>query len=174
MKPIVTLLSAMILSAIFLVACDRPAGNLKNLQLTVDSLRQQLKGLYKPGMGELMSSIQLHHSKLWFAGENKNWPLAEYNESLIQSAFKKIQLYHGDQTEAKAAFMILPVMDSISNAIREKDKQSFEKSFHLMTVTCNNCHAVTRHPFNVIVIPETPPVTDQDFRVAMKQMLTNK
>ncbi|HTI90210.1 MAG TPA: hypothetical protein VL727_06445 [Puia sp.] len=163
MKPIVTLLSTIILSAVFLAACNRPSGELKNLQATVDSMQQQLKGVYKPGMGELMSGIQLHHAKLWFAGENKNWLLAEYNESLIHSAFKKIQLYHGDQPEAKAAFMILPAMDSISNAIREKDKHKFERSFHLMTITCNNCHAVTNHPFNVITIPIVPPVTDQRF-----------
>lgn len=120
--------------------------------------------VYTPGMGEIMSNIQLHHAKLWFAGENENWPLAEYNESLIQSAFKRIQTFHGDKAEAKTAFMIYPSMDSISNAIRQKDIRSFERSFRFMTLTCNNCHTVTRHEFNVITIPTTPPVTDQDFK----------
>jgi hypothetical protein len=171
MKSIFTLVSAVLLFAAPRTGCNNHSHITKTqrLQLQIDSLQLRLNNLYKPGMGELMSNIQLHHSKLWFAGENQNWPLAEYNESLIQSAFKKIQLYHGDKPEAKAAFMIFPAMDSISNAIREKDKQSFERSFSLMTVTCNNCHSVTSHPFNLITIPKFPPVTDQDFKTAMKQ-----
>ena len=164
MKPIFTLVSAVLLFTAPMAGCNSHTEKAQSLQAQIDSFRLLLNNLYKPGMGELMSNIQLHHSKLWFAGENKNWPLAEYNESLIQSAFKKIQLYHGDKPEAKAAFMFLPAMDSISNAIREKDKRSFERSFTLMTVTCNNCHSVTGHPYNVITIPAIPPVTDQDFK----------
>jgi hypothetical protein len=164
MKPTFILVSAVLLFAASMAGCNGHTQKAQSLQSQIDSFRLLLNNLYKPGMGELMSNIQLHHSKLWFAGENKNWPLAEYNESLIQSAFKKIQLYHGDNPEAKAAFMFLPAMDSISNAIRKKDKRSFERSFSLMTVTCNNCHSVTGHPYNVITIPAIPPVTDQDFK----------
>ncbi len=40
--------------------------------------------MYQPGMGELMTTIQLHHAKLWFAGKNANWALAAYDESLIK------------------------------------------------------------------------------------------
>ena len=163
-----TLVSVIVLFSALVAGCNSNTAEAQRLQSQNDSLRLRLNNLYKPGMGELMSNIQLHHSKLWFAGENQNWSLAEYNESLIQSAFRKIQLYHGDQPEAKAASMILPAMDSISNAIREKNKRSFERSFFLMTVTCNNCHAVTSHPFNVITIPKIPPVTDQDFKTAVK------
>ena len=168
MKLLIPLVSAILLFAALLAGCNSQSEKAKSLQSQIDSLRLLLSTVYKPGMGELMSNIQFHHSKLWFAGENKNWPLAGYNESLIQSAFKKIQLYHGDRPEAKAAFMIFPAMDSISKAISEKNKGSFERSFLLMTVTCNNCHTVTSHPFNVITIPKIPPVTDQDFKTTVK------
>jgi hypothetical protein len=163
MKSLIPLVSAILLFAALLTGCNSHTEQTQSLQSQIDSLRLRLNNLYAPGMGELMSNIQLHHSKLWFAGEHQNWPLAEYNESLIQSAFKKIQLYHGSKPEAKAAFMIFPAMDSISKAISEKNKGAFERSFRLMTVTCNNCHTVTSHPFNVITVPKIPPVTDQDF-----------
>jgi hypothetical protein len=45
----------------------------------------QQNNAYTPGFGDLMSSIQVHHSKLWFAGKNQNWALAAYEESLIHS-----------------------------------------------------------------------------------------
>ena len=172
MKPFFPLVAAILMIGASLAGCTSHSNEAQSLQPQIDSLRLMLNNLYKPGMSELMSNIQLHHSKLWFAGENQNWPLAEYNESLIQSAFKKIQLYHGDKPEAKAAFMIFPAMDSISKAISEKNKGSFERSFLLMTVTCNNCHTVTSYPFNLITIPKIPPVTDQDFKTAMKQKIT--
>jgi hypothetical protein len=167
MKPLSPLFPSILLFATLMIGCNRPSEGTQSLQPQIDSLRLRLTNLYKPGMGEIMSNIQFHHAKLWFAGENKNWPLAEYNESLIQSAFKRIQLFHGDKSEAKAASMIYPSMDSISNAIRKKDTRLFERSFLFMTNTCNNCHAVTRHDFNVITIPKIPPVTNQDFKSAV-------
>jgi hypothetical protein len=164
MKPMFTLVSAILLLSAIVAGCNSHTEEAQRLQSQNDSLRLRLNSLYKPGMGELMSNIQLHHSKLWFAGQNQNWLLAGYNESLIRSAFKKIQLYHGNDPEARAAFMIVPAVDSISKAISDKNKSAFERSFLLMTVTCNNCHEATSHPFNVITIPKSLPVTDQDFR----------
>ena len=168
MKPLLSLFSAIALSITLLVACNRHAGETQDLQQQVDSLRLRLNTLYKPGMGEIMSGIQLHHAKLWLAGENKNWPLAGYNESLIRSAFKRIQLYHGGTFEAKAASMIDIPMDSVTNAIGQKNVRAFEKSFNFLTTTCNNCHAVTNHAFNVITIPNAPPVGNQDFKIPAK------
>ena len=31
-----------------------------------------------PGFEEFMSNIQAHHAKLWFAGQNHNWKLADF------------------------------------------------------------------------------------------------
>jgi hypothetical protein len=63
-----------------------------------------------------MSGIQVHHAKLWFAGDARNWKLAE-----------------------------------------------FKSAFILLTNTCNNCHRATKHEFNVIRVPQTPPFTNQVF-----------
>lgn len=156
MKPWFTLVSSLMLLAALAAGCNTHNDP------------------YKPGMGELMSSIQLHHAKLWFAGENDNWLLAEYNQSLIRSAFKKIQLYHGETNEAKAAVMIDPAMDSIRNAIARKDRQAFESGFRFLTASCNTCHVVTKHGFNLIIIPTTPPIGNQDFAMPLQQQSTTR
>ena len=147
MKPSAALLSAILFPAIFFLACH------------------QTPAPYQPGVGELMSSIQLHHAKLWFAGENDNWLLAAYNQSLITNAFKRIQLYHGETLEAKAAYIIDPAMDSVRNAIARKDHLAFESGFRFLTTSCNNCHIVTKHAFNVITIPTVAPIGNQDFNL---------
>jgi len=165
MKPLSPLFLSILLFAAVLIGCNRHPEGTQNLQPQIDSLRLRLNTFYKPGMGEIMSNIQIHHAKLWFAGENKNWPLAGYNVSLIRSAFKKIQLYHGGTFEAKAASMIDPAMDSVTSAIGQKNVPGFERSFIFLTTTCNNCHTVTKHAFNVITVPTTPPVGNQDFKI---------
>jgi hypothetical protein len=169
MKSLFHFLVATILSGSFLAACNRDKEGTVNLKLQIDSLRLELKDAYKPGTGELMSNIQLHHIKLWFAGKNANWPLAEYNESLIRSAFKKLQIYHGGTFEATAAAMIDSPLDSLTKAIAQKDSRSFEKTFVFLTTTCNNCHAVTKHPFNVITVPTIQYFSDQDFKAMIKK-----
>jgi hypothetical protein len=130
------------------------------LHAQIDSLKDQLKKSYVPGTGELMTNIQIHHAKLWFAGSNSNWLLAEYQESLIRSGFKKVQQYHGQKLVA----MIEPAMDSVEKAIREKNAGSFRRQFEFMTSSCNNCHLVTDHPYNVILTPTNVPLDNQRYK----------
>jgi len=149
----------------FLQACNTITPNDRTvpLQAQIDSLRQELKKNYVPGTGELMSNIQLHHTKLWFAGNNGSWPLAEYQESLIRSGFKKVQLYHGQKPEGQLVAMIAPALDSVEAAIHKKDKATFIRQYQFMTSSCNACHQATKHPFNVIKIPQLLPMDDQEY-----------
>ena len=173
MKAIFVLLAIVATGAILLVACNDRSVKDPDIQKELDSLKLRVATMYQPGMGELMTTIQLHHAKLWFAGKNANWSLAAYDESLIQSAFKKIQRYHGETAEARAASMIDVPMDSISAAIARQDGHAFTRSFTLLTTTCNNCHAVTKHPYNVIIIPHDLPVDNQDFTIETKSRISS-
>ncbi|HTJ13445.1 MAG TPA: hypothetical protein VL547_15530 [Dinghuibacter sp.] len=123
---------------------------------------------YTPGFGELMLNIQIHHAKLWFAGDSANWPLAEYEESLIRSGFKKLSLYHGASADGRFLPMIVGPLDSIDAAISLKDPSAFHRGFLLLTTTCNNCHVVTSHGFNAITVPVAPPIGNQRYSVPAK------
>jgi hypothetical protein len=58
------------------------------MQARLDSLQNKLDSAYKPGTGALMNTIvQPHHIKLWFAGQNKNWALTEYEKTGINGWF---------------------------------------------------------------------------------------
>ncbi|HVX51453.1 MAG TPA: hypothetical protein VHB48_14915, partial [Chitinophagaceae bacterium] len=58
-----------------LTACATQANN-QQLLAKIDSLQKQLDSAYKPGLGEFMGGIQMHHAKLYFAGQSGNWKLA--------------------------------------------------------------------------------------------------
>jgi hypothetical protein len=156
--------TAIFLSFFLFLSCSQNEKRINYLQLQIDSLQRQLRNNYTPGFGELMSNIQIHHAKLWFAGDNRNWALAKYEESLILSAFKKIQQYHGDKPEAKIAAMINPAMDSVDQAIEHKSQAAFRQSFLFLNNSCNGCHQATKRSFNVIVTPIVPPITNQAYK----------
>src|SRR5689334_4746808 len=107
------------------------------MQAIIDSLQKQLNETYKPGFGASMSGIQTHHAKLWFSGVNQNWPLADFEVHEIQEALEDIQKFCGDRPESKSIGMINPPIDSINNAIQQKNPQLFKSSFTLLTNTCN-------------------------------------
>ncbi len=150
--------------AIFLFSCNHATNETAILQKRVDSLQTQLDNTYKPGLGEFMSDIQVHHAKLWFAGKYGNWDLANFEVGEIQEALDDIPKYCSDRPEVKSIGMIDPAIDSISAAIKDKDQNKFDSSFILLTATCNDCHKATNHGFNSIKIPDIPPVSNQVFR----------
>ncbi|HYS48851.1 MAG TPA: hypothetical protein VEM36_08765 [Xanthobacteraceae bacterium] len=42
---------------------------------------------YAPGLGEIMTLTQMRHLKLWFAGDAKNWELADYELDELKEGF---------------------------------------------------------------------------------------
>jgi hypothetical protein len=147
-----------------LLSCNQQGTDTRILQSRIDSLQKKLDNSYKPGLGEFMSGIQIHHAKLWFAGTAGNWGLSDFETKEIQEAIDDIQIYCTDRPEVASISMIKPALDSINEAIKNKSISQFKSSFNLLTNTCNNCHRITKHEFNVIQIPNTPPFTNQRFQ----------
>ncbi|UAY55080.1 hypothetical protein [Arachidicoccus terrestris] len=150
------------LMAVGLSACNQQNDNTAYLQSQIDSLRVNS---YKPGFGEFMSSIQIHHDKLWFAGQNMNWELADFEMSEIRESLDDIKKYCTDRPEANSIDMIEQPLQNLDNAILHKDKEAFVKHYRVLTATCNSCHQKTAHGFNVITIPTAPPFTNQLFKM---------
>jgi cytochrome c556 len=134
------------------------------LQQRVDSLEKKLAATYKPGFGEFMSSIQVHHAKLWFAGKNQNWELADFEMHEIAETLDAIKEYQTEREESKKVDMLKPSLDAVNDAIQKKDSALFNSSYLLLTNTCNGCHKAVNFGFNVVKVPETPPFSNQSFK----------
>jgi hypothetical protein len=147
-----------------LLSCSQPAPDTGILQSRIDSLQRKIDNSYKPGLGEFMSGIQVHHAKLWFAGQAQNWSLSVFETKEIREAIDDIQMYCTDRPETVSIHMIKPALDSMDEAIKNKSISQFKSSYILLTNTCNDCHKATKHEFNVIQIPSTPPFTNQAFQ----------
>jgi hypothetical protein len=147
-----------------LFGCEDKRAESEQLRSEIDSLQKRMDQMYKPGLGEFMSSIQVHHEKLWFAGKYKNWKLADFEINEIKEALDNIQAFCKDRPEIRSLPMINPAMDSLSFFIKQKNALGFNRSFTLLTNSCNSCHRATNHAFNVIKIPLTAPFTNQEFQ----------
>ena len=148
-----------------ILACNQKKENGSISEKRIDSLEKKLSETYKPGFGEFMSGIQSHHAKLWFAGINQNWKLADFEIHEIMENISAIQKYQTERPESEKIGMINPALDSVNLAIKNKDLVLFKSNYSILTNTCNNCHRATNFEFNVVKIPDLQTFSNQDFKV---------
>lgn len=145
-------------------ACKQQTHNTGSLLDRIDSLEKKLAHTYKPGFGEFMSSIQIHHAKLWFAGMNQNWELADFEMHEIAETIDAIKEYLPEREESKKVDMLEPSLDAVNDALQKKDSALFNSSYILLTNSCNNCHKAVNFGFNIVKIPDKPPFSNQAFK----------
>ncbi len=146
-----------------LFACKQQTSDMTKLQDRIKVLETQVANSYKPGFGESMSSVQVHHAKLWFAGINKNWKLAEFEVHELKEVLETIKKYQKERDESQLIDMMNPTLDSVSYAIKNKEEKSFKRSYALLTTTCNDCHLQTKFEYNIVKIPDMQQFSNQDF-----------
>lgn len=146
-----------------LISCGGNDQRITELNGRVDSLRTVVAHAYRPGLGELMSGVQVHHVKLWFAGTHANWKLADFEVHEIMESLDDIRTYASDRKETALIGMLDPALDSVNVAISKEDTARFRSAYRMLTRSCNSCHQDTEHGFNVITVPTSPPFSDQEF-----------
>jgi hypothetical protein len=118
-----------------------------------------------PGLGEYMTTIQLHAGKLWFATKATNWELAGYELDEMKETMEAAENL-GDE---KNGVKISPVLDSVlktqvaalEETVKAKNAAKFQKAYDETLATCNGCHADAGYKFIHVVRPAAPPVTNQ-------------
>ena len=146
------------------------AGNLA-VTLTAAAIAVAAAG-YVPGLGEFMAATQMRHSKLWFAGQARNWALAAYELDEIKEGFDDIMKFHPIHEGSPVPIReILPNLTAVPlarlrEAIKAQNPDEFDEAFDSLTAACNSCHQTENFGFNVITRPSSNPYTNQDFSSA--------
>jgi hypothetical protein len=157
-----------LIASLALASCSQHNNDaqIATLQKRVDSLQKVQSDIYRPGLGEFMAGIQLHHAKLWCAGKEGNWPLADFELGEITESIEDIKKYETDRKEVKTIDMINPALGGLANAVKQKNAEAFKTNFILLTGACNSCHQINNFGFNVIKVPDAVPVPNQVFTPA--------
>lgn len=133
-----------------------------------DESAKILTETYKPGLGEFMTGIQIHHAKLWFAGNAENWKLADFELNEINETLDAIKIFQKERSESQALNILNPAIDSVRISIQQQSLKLFIKTFTTLTNTCNDCHEAVKFEFNKVKIPDSPPFSNQDFSTGQK------
>lgn len=126
-----------------------------------------------PGLGEYMSTIQLHAGKMWFAARAANWELAAYEVDELKETLEAAEKLH----EEKNGVKISPLLDAVlktqvaglEEAVKSGSAPKFQKSYDETLAACNSCHAEAGFKFIHIVRPTAPPVSNQRWEPDAKQ-----
>jgi len=134
--------------------------SLATLQTTVRILKDQA-----PGLGEYMTTFQLHMGKLWFAGQAANWGLADYELGELAETMDAAEALHAIKNNVNTASVIQSVRETqiplVQQALREKNQHKFSSAYNQTLETCNSCHRSVGFGFIHITKPLSPPVSNQ-------------
>ena len=93
------------MALVLLLSACNSSKSTEALEKQIQSLQRELENTYKPGFGDLMGSIQIRHDKLWFAGINQNWDLADFAVHELEEVFE--DKYFHDKRLMVSIFMSL-------------------------------------------------------------------
>jgi hypothetical protein len=123
---------------------------------------------YVPGLEQFMNVILIEHNKLWFAGKERNWPLAAYELGEIKEVMSDVQDHVPTFKNLPLADMLDAVITKeiavLEKAIDAKDLKTFATGYDKLTAACNACHQGTENGFIVIKRPTQPAFTNQEYR----------
>src|SRR5262245_36026803 len=129
---------------------------------------------YTPGLGEIMTLQQMRHTKLWLAGEARNWDLAAYELDELGEGFDDVVKFHPTHKDSPVApkdavprIVAAPLME-LRTTIENKNTAAFEQAFDKFTAACNSCHEAMNFGFNVVQRPAGNPYPNQVFTPARK------
>jgi hypothetical protein len=113
-----------------------------------------------PHLGEIMVQQQMRHIKLWFAGDARNWRLADYEIDQLKDGFDDVaKLLGGDLAQQHVSGAI----SQLEKAVESKNHEAFVSAFDRLSAGCNACHHTLDHAFIVIQRPALLPYSDQNF-----------
>ena len=139
---------------LIVVSCRYDNNKIYQLQKRIDSLQIALDKSYKPGFGELMNLVHHHFDEMYRAGQNANWPYAEFEIHEMQEAFDKITGYQAQRKETAQLKMIFPALDKMRQTLKNPNTEDFNKSYIDILNTCNACHKQTGYGFIIITNPD--------------------
>lgn len=127
---------------------------------------ERLKGMV-PDQSHAMKDVAYHFSNLWFAGTNKNWPLAEFYLKETRSHLRwAVRIIPVRKTPQGQDFHLAEYLDpmektvikDVEDSITAKDEKDFRKRYQLMMDTCYACHVAAGKPYLRLQTPFQPEV----------------
>jgi hypothetical protein len=125
---------------------------------------ERLKGIV-PDQSHAMKDVGYHFANLWFAGQKKNWPLADFywaeTRSHLRWAVRIIPVRKDPQgNDIRLAEILDPiektVLEDLHKAITSQNTEKFLDAYMRTMESCYACHLASGKPFLRLQIPQQP------------------
>ena len=159
---------AMLLSACTSRVDEGAAQEIAALRNQMEALQARQSALQdkeapKAELGQQMLMIQIRHARLWAAGEDENWLLAQFQLAELNEALDDVVEQNGDHAALQPQKLSLvlpaimkPAVAQLRTAINDGSKVEFERAYDGLSNACSSCHKAADHGFLVIQRPRTP------------------
>ena len=139
----------------------KPAPDLTAMQAEIDHLKEVV-----PSQSHAMTDVGFQFANLWFAGQKRNWPLADF---YLNEARQHIQWTirirpmrkdaDGNPVNLKGLFAGIDnsAIADLREAINQKDGAKFVVGYKETLAGCYGCHKASGKPFLKPQIPKVPP-----------------
>jgi Skp family chaperone for outer membrane proteins len=142
--------------------------SLKQVQADLATAKESM-----PGLGDYMTTIQLHVGKVWFAAKASNWELAQYELDELKETMEAAKALNVEKNGVKISDVLDSVLQTqvaqVAESIEDKSAVEFQKSYDETLSACNGCHTEAGYKFIHIVRPSAPPVTNQSWELDHKR-----
>lgn len=145
-----------------------------DLQASIQRAEAELAKLKESasGLGEYMTTIQLHAGKLWFAAKAANWELAQYELDELKETMEAAKGLNAEKNGIKISNVLDSVLQTqlpeLDKSIKSKSQTKFQSSYDETLSACNGCHESAGYKFIHIVRPSASPVTNQRWEIGSK------
>jgi hypothetical protein len=119
-----------------------------------------------PSNSHLMADVGFHYNNLWFAGQKKNWPLAQFyfdeTRSHIRWLIRKsptVKTKEGEVVNLQGIFDGIDTssLAMLKKSIEDKNLEQFTANYKLMLESCYACHKSVGRPYLRPMIPTVQP-----------------
>lgn len=116
---------------------------------------EQLKTIEKHfrGFDIAMIEVDYRYQELYWAGKDNNWDYASYQLDKIKLTIENA-LQRRPKRANSAENFLQNVLPEMKKSLGSKDTAIFNKTFEILTLTCNSCHAAEK----VLFFTVKPPV----------------
>jgi hypothetical protein len=136
------------------------ASDVASLKAEIERLKTLL-----PDQSHAMKDVGYHFANLWFAGQYKNWPLAEFYWSETRSHLrwavriipvrKDLQGREIHLTELLAGIEAA-ALEPLHATIKDRSAEKFSGAYRQMMGSCYACHVAVGKPFLTLQVPTQP------------------
>jgi hypothetical protein len=120
-------------------------------------------------LADIMQSMALRFSAMWFAGKHGNAEMLDYQLVEFREGIHKVEearpKEHGVDVYKRLNRTVLKPIERLPKLVKDGKTNKFKTTYKSITKACSSCHAASGYDFIDVKIPTRNPYTNLDFQV---------